>query len=111
MCIIVHLSNTADMLMRIAKQAHSGNVSLLLGQRRRLWPNIKLTLVKCWFNILCLLGCGFRMQYSYLYLSPTARILVQVTMYHRHRIGRHGHLDQSEACDTLYLVLADIYDI
>ena len=28
-----------------------------------------------------------------------ARVLVQVTMYRRLRIGRDGHLDQSEACD------------
>ena len=28
-----------------------------------------------------------------------ARILVQVTIYRRLRIGRDGHLDQSEACD------------
>ena len=29
-----------------------------------------------------------------------ARILVQVTIYRRLRIGRDGHLDQSEAYDT-----------
>ena len=28
-----------------------------------------------------------------------ARIRVQVTIYHRLRIGRDGHLDQSEAYD------------
>ena len=28
-----------------------------------------------------------------------ARILVQVTIYHKHRIGQDGHLDQSDAYD------------
>ena len=32
-------------------------------------------------------------------LAPRARILVQVTIYHRLLIGRDGHLDQSEAYD------------
>ena len=33
-----------------------------------------------------------------------ARILVQVTIYRRIRIGRDGHLDQSEAYEISYLV-------
>ena len=31
--------------------------------------------------------------------TPVARILVQVTIYHRLRIGRDGHLEQSEVYD------------
>ena len=33
-----------------------------------------------------------------------ARIIVQVTIYRRLRIGRDGYLDQSEACDISYIV-------
>ena len=33
--------------------------------------------------------------------STRAHILVQVTIYRRLRIGRDGHLDQSEAYDIL----------
>ena len=33
--------------------------------------------------------------------STMARIIVQVTIYRRPRIGRDGHLDQSEAYDIL----------
>ena len=33
-----------------------------------------------------------------------ARILVQVTIYRRLRIGRDSYLDQSEASDILYLI-------
>ena len=32
-------------------------------------------------------------------IIPRARIFVQVTIYRRLRIGRDGHLDQSEAYD------------
>ena len=32
-------------------------------------------------------------------LQLSARILVQATIYRRIRIGRDGHLNQSEACD------------
>ena len=35
--------------------------------------------------------------------QPWARILVQVTIYRRLRIGRDGHLDQSKAYDISYL--------
>ena len=33
------------------------------------------------------------------YAAVLARIIVQVTIYHRLLIGRDGHLDQSEAYD------------
>ena len=39
--------------------------------------------------------CGDRLYTS----EPGARILIQVTIYRRLRIGRDGHLDQSEAYD------------
>ena len=38
-----------------------------------------------------------------------ARILVQVTMYHRLRIGRDSHLDQSEACVVGYIPISLSY--
>ena len=34
-------------------------------------------------------------------IQMAIRSFVQVTIYRRLRIGRDGHLDQSEACDTL----------
>ena len=37
-------------------------------------------------------------------LVAWGRILVQVTIYRRHLIGRDGHLDQSEAYDISQLV-------
>ena len=40
-------------------------------------------------------------RYIYIPLDKT-RILVQVMIYRRLRIGRDGHLDQSEAFATLY---------
>ena len=38
------------------------------------------------------------------YVNNCACILVQVTIYRRLRIGRDGHLDQSEAYDISELV-------
>ena len=38
-------------------------------------------------------------QWECVTLQLWACILVQVTMYHRLRIGRDGHLDQSKAYD------------
>ena len=40
----------------------------------------------------------------FLVLTPLGRILVQVTTYRRLRIGRDGHLDQSEAYDISQIV-------
>ena len=75
-----------------ASTGHSPNAVSMLGQRRQQCANIETTLGEC--PNFC-----FRWQESVLYTSSSswARSLVQVTIYRRLRIGRDGHLDQSEA--------------
>ena len=70
------------------------NICLTFVQRRPNVFDVGPTLYKCYTNVLCLLGLSVHVP-----SHDRGRILVQVTIYRRLRIGRDGHLDQSEAYD------------
>ena len=70
------------------------NICTMLDQRRRCWVDV----VQMLYKRVVFAGI-FSDQYFTENRSLRGRILVQVTIYRRVRIGRDGHLDQSEACD------------
>ena len=71
----------------------------MLAQRLTHWPHIKPTSGSEVILPACPYHQGTLGSALADLLYTSARILVQVTIYRRLRIGRYSHLDQSEAYD------------